>query len=178
MRTEALLSGLGWNITPEEMMTRATDILRQAGIPDDWHHGVSSNNRGTGFFLSFKDSSQLRLASNKVRRLNVVFGQSKPWLDARRTRAENRPNRCIHKAAEAIAELHQAIDRAGQTVPYENVTKNMKLLSLTSGQGGVTICYFDARRMQLAWSQAAQAAYAAVNKEGELDQIAGWCSLE
>jgi len=178
MRTEALLSGLGWGITPEETLTRANDILRQAGIPEDWHHGVTVNNRGTAIFLSFKEASQLRLASNKVRRLTVMFGQSKPWLDARRTRAENRPNRCIHKAAEAVAELHEAITRAGQTVPYENVTKNMRLLSLTAGERGMTICYFDARRMQLAWSQAALTAYTTVGKQGELDQIAAWCSLE
>ena len=32
--------------------------------------------------------------------------------------------------------------------------------------------------MQLAWSHSAQDAYRAVNKEGELEQIAAWCSLE
>ena len=159
-------------------MTRAAEILTQAGVPDEWHDGVTANNRGTAIFISFKEASQLRLASNKIRRLNVRFGEAKPWLDARRTRAENRPSRCIHKAAEAIEELHQNISRAGASPPFSNITKNMKHLCVQSGEGGPTVCFFDARKSELVWTQAAQEAYTALGKEAELGQIAGWCTLE
>ena len=176
------MSGLGHNISAEDLLVRAADILREAAIPDEWHDGVTANRRGTAVFLSSREPGQLRLASNKIRRLAVRFGESKPWLDTRRTRLENRPNRCIHRAAEAITELNISITKEGKVPPLPSnaLSKDMRRLCIQNGEGGLTfvLCYYNARTQALAWTKDCEDAYKTFDRRDDLSQIAAWCSLE
>ena len=180
LRTEAMISGLGHNLSSEDLLARAAEVLKEAAIPDDWHDGVTTNRRGTAVFPNFREPGQLRLASNKVRRLAAAEGEPKPWLDARRTRSENRPNRCIHRAAEAIAELNLSITKEGKVPPFPSnaLTKNMRRLCVQNGQDGVALCYYNARTQDLAWTRECEEAYKTLDRQDDLFQIAAWCSLE
>ena len=181
MRTEAILAGLGYNCTQDQILDRGRQALTAAGIPEDWHHGLTANTRCTAIFIEFKEASQLRLANSKLRRSNLTFApNTKPWLDARKTRTENKPRRTIHKALEAIQDLNSSITAAGGATPYtsEALVKNMKRLNIQHGENGPTVCYFDPKRAELCWDQRARAAFDGLGRGQDLDQIAAWCSLE
>jgi hypothetical protein len=92
LRTEAILSGLGHGATPEELLNRATEAFQRAAIPPEWHWDLAPNNRSTAIFVTFKDPASLRLAANKIRRAAISFQPgTRAWLDARRTKSENKP---------------------------------------------------------------------------------------
>ena len=135
-RTEAILSGLGSNLTPETLMQRAQHALSTAGVPEDWHFELAPNVRNTAVFINFKEASGLRLASNKIRRAGITHEpRSRVWLDARRTKAENKPSRAIHRAYEGMADLLAMCQRDAIERPLEfnSIEKDMKRLALVTG---------------------------------------------
>ena len=180
MRTEGILAGLGDGLSNDDIIARATDVLRRAGVPAQSHAGLSSNIRGTAVFICFKEPGLLRLAADKVRRLNVSFDGRRVWLDARRTRAENKPARAIHRAAEALRDLLASLQAEGLQIPFqaEDLTKNMRKLSLQNKQNGPTLCWWNARLQELTFSDGCIQSLKNLGRDTDLDQISAWCSLE
>ena len=121
-----------------------------------------------------------------MRCANLTGGEGKRiWLDARRTREENKPARCIHKAVEALSDLNDSIQnnrfrQPGPQPPYptEVLTKDMKRFSVRTGEHGATICYYDPRRSEIVFTPVAIKAYTDIGRQSDLDQISAWCSLE
>ena len=163
-----------------QLLERANQVLQQAGVDDSWHEGVAPNTRGTAVFLTFKEAGRLRIAANKVRRLNQSFNGSRVWLDARRTRAENRPAKAIHRAVEALSDLNTSIVRDGGTALYNsgNFNKNMRRMCVEDGADGPALCWWNVRQQELSLAPACVAAYSNVHREADLEQISAWCSLE
>ena len=80
-----------------------SEVLRLANIYADSHHGVNVRRDGSSAEILFKDPSQLTAAKWAVRSLRkVMHGDRVVWLDAKRTRQENRPARLVHRAFEVL----------------------------------------------------------------------------
>ena len=180
MRTEGILAGLGMNLSCEDLVARALEVLRKAGVDPDSHGGPSANMRCTAAFICFKEPGHLRIASDKVRRQNLMHDGRRCWLDARRTRAENRPHRAIHRATEALGELGVSIQRQGGNCTLNTTTlhKNLRRLTVEDTEGGATVCYWNSRLQELTFSPTAVNQFQAVGREADLDQISAWCSVE
>ena len=181
MRTEAILSGLGKGIDTDTLMQRAAEAFQAAAIPEDWHWEMAPNNRDTAVFVTFKDAASLRLAANKIRRASISHGAGiRAWLDARRTRAENKPSRAVHMAAEGLVDLAAICLREGIAAPIEreNIEKDMRRLTITRGARGQAICWWNTKLQELAWSEDFKQLCGGINKSSDLEQISAWCSLE
>ena len=93
-RTEAILFGLGNFTTEDALLAAAGAALRTAGIDPANFDGPTANRRNTVVFLNFKLQGGLKAASSKMRCANLTGSEGKRiWLDARRTREENKPAR-------------------------------------------------------------------------------------
>ena len=180
MRTEGVIAGLGEGLTCDDIIARATDVLQRAGVEASSHSGLSSNVRGTTVFLCFNEPGLLRLAADKVRRLNASFDGKRVWLDARRTRAENKPARAIHRAAEALHDLLASVQAEGLHAPFQtaDIIKNMRKLALQNKQNGPAICWWNVRLQEVTFSTECIQAFKNLGREADLDQISAWCSLE
>jgi hypothetical protein len=182
LRTEAIMSGLGRGLTTETLKERALHALELAEVPKEWHYGIASNTRDTAIFIDFKDAASLRLAANKIRRASIQQpgATSRVWLDARRTKAENRPNRAVHRACEGLADVNSSLMREGKpvTFPSEQLHKNMRRLTVEAGQGGQCLCFWNTRLQELQWTNEAKTAFEAVGKSSDLEQISAWSALE
>ena len=129
-------------------------------------------------FITFKDPASLRLAASKVRHCNISFDRgTRVWLDARRTRAENKPHRAVHRAAEGLNELGALCERERiqLLIEAEDICKNMRKLTITNGHAGKTI---NSKMQEISWSPEFLTACAAINKQSDLEQISAWSSLE
>ena len=180
MRTEGILAGLGDGLSNDDIIARANDVLRRAGVAESTHAGLSSNVRGTAVFICFKEPGLLRLAADKIRRLNASFDGRRVWLDARRTRAENKPVRAIHRAAEALRDLLASLQAQGVQTPFqaEDLTKNMRKLSLQNKLNGPIVCWWNVRLQELTFSAECIQSFKNLGRDSDLDQISAWCSLE
>ena len=180
MRTEAILSGLGQGLTPDELLARAAEVLGRAGVDNTTHEPPTANFRATAVFIIFREAGQLRIASDKIRRINASYSDKRVWLDARRTRSENRPNRAIHRAVEALTELIDSVRRDGNTCPLaaEDLTKNMRKLTVEQKASGPVVCWWNVRLQELTFSEATQRCFAELGRAEDLAQISAWCSLE
>ena len=180
MRTEGVIAGLGEGLSGDDIIARATDVLQRAGVEASSHSGLSSNVRGTTVFLCFNEPGLLRLAADKVRRLNASFDGKRVWLDARRTRAENKPARAIHRAAEALHDLLASVQAEGLQAPFQtaDIIKNMRKLALQNKQNGPAICWWNVRLQEVTFSTECIQAFKNLGREADLDQISAWCSLE
>jgi hypothetical protein len=180
LRTEAILAGLGNGLTGEQVVARANEVLQQAGVEPSTHEPPTANYRGTAVFISFKQPGQLRIASNKIRRINTSFDGRSTWLDARRTQTENRPNRAIHSAAEALGDLIASIAGDGTSCPLAatDLVKNMRKLTIENKEHGPVVCWWNVRLEELTFSEPIKRLFADFGRSDDLDQIAAWCSLE
>ena len=175
------MSGFGFGISPDELLRRAQNALQQAQIPNTWYENLSCNPRGTVAFLSFHEAGHLRLANAKIRRAQISHAAgSSVWLDARRTKSENRPNRAIHRAAEGLGDLNASLEKNNQRPPWasQGLHKNMKRMAIQNGMQGEVLCFWNPKRSELEFTPACRQGYAALSRESDLDQIAAWSSLE
>lgn len=110
-RTLARLGNLGWDDLSDTLKLRAEQVLREANIPDaEWDDLTPCTGRqGTGSAceLHFTSSNALLRAKNKIRCLGKRFVVDKSvWLDVKkRSKAELKPSRCIHRRLEVIQEV-------------------------------------------------------------------------
>ena len=180
LRTEAILSGVGRGLEENALLDRAADIMRRANVPQAWYESMATNYRNTAVFVVFKDPAQLRLASGKIRALNASYDGQRAWLDARRTKSENKPNRAVHRCAEGVRDLNLSIAKTTSPPPYDNdkIFKDMRRLQILSEEKGETIAWWDAKRAEIMWSQEAKNKYGTLQRGQDLDQISAWCSLE
>ena len=180
LRTDAILAGLGRNLDEDTLLQRAADIFRRANIPQEWYDGMTSNYRHTAVFISFKEASHLRLASGKVRQLNATFDSMRCWLDARRTRSENKPNRAVHRCTEALLDLNSSIIKGQGQPPFDNakIFKDMRRLQILAEEKGSVLAWWDVRRGEIMWSQEATQKYGTAGRGQDLDQISAWSAVE
>ena len=180
-RTEAILSGLGGVTSTQELLQRAQDALKAAQIPSEWHSELTPNNRDTAVFFTFHDAACLRLAANKIRSANISHAPgSRVWLDARRTRAENKPSRAVHRAYEGVSDLIGLCARDGPAAPLAaaNLNKDMRKLLITHGADKAAVCWWDSRKAEFVFDKKVTESFRNIGKESDLEQIAAWCSLE
>ena len=180
-RTEAILSGFGGATSTQELLQRAQDALKAAQIPSEWHSELAPNNRDTAVFFTFRDAACLRLAANKIRSANISHAPgSRVWLDARRTRAENKPSRAVHRAYEGVSDLIGMCVRDGSAAPLTSadLNKDMRKLLITHGADKAAVCWWDTRKAELVFDKKVTESFRSIGKESDLEQIAAWCSLE
>ena len=182
LRTEGLMAGLGDGLTEDQIIAKAREVLNSAQINPAWYSGISTNRRNTVAFIYFVEPGALKLTASKVRAANLFGNTNKRiWVDARRTREENRPARTVHKTAEGLADLHSTIEAAGGTAPYQAATlfKDMRRYQIRDKDDkGELIAFFNARRSEVEFSAAAVQKYSLLNRKEDLDQIAAWAGLE
>ncbi len=180
-RTEAILSGFGGATSTQELLQRALDALKAAQIPSEWHSELAPNNRDTAVFVTFQDAASLRLAANKIRSADISHAPgSRVWLAARRTRAENKPSRAVHRAYEGVSDLIGMCVRDGMAAPLTaaDLNKDMRKLLITHGADKAVVCWWDSRKAELAFDKKVTESFRSIGKESDLEQIAAWCSLE
>ena len=143
-RVDSILAGFAEGMSEEQLLETARAALLSVGVGDNLHEGLTPNRRNTCVFITFKEAGGLRLACGKVRRANVAGGPGRRvWMDARRTREENRPGRTVHKAAEALTDLNTTILREGKQVPFatETLFKDMKRFAIKNVERGEVLCF-------------------------------------
>jgi len=101
-------------------------------------------------------------------------------MDARRTRAENRPNRAIHRVHEALEDFNKSLIEEHKQPPVAttDLVKNMRKLAITAGEGGAIVAYWDARLHEIKWATSFQRAIEALGRDTDLCQMASWASIE
>ena len=73
-----------------------------------------------------------------------------------------------------------SVQRDGQTPPYNSTDfhKNLRKLCLENKQDGPAICWWNVRLQELTLSASCIEAMKTLGRDGDLDQISAWCSLE
>lgn len=131
-RTLGRLGNVGWDLAPQALQTRATELLQQAGVPATLYTVVAPNvNRdgvGSTADVHFATAEGLQRARLLVRAARISTGDQRIlWLDVRRERCETRPARMVHRAAEFLGELEKS-----QPAPRV-ITKNVRLRTVDAG---------------------------------------------
>lgn len=154
-RVVARIGGLGWDATPEALQRAATQVLAEAGIPPNAHGAVAAvlnrAGRGSSAETVFTNDGSLQTARIAVRALRkeIVPGRT-VWLDAARTKAELRPVRALHRAADVLQDIEAARpDRLA-------ITREVGGRSVSAGGHRV----FQVAKDQLIWTPAGTRRYA------------------
>lgn len=154
-RVVARIGGLGWDSTPEDLHRAATEVLTEAGILPNAHGAVAAvlnrAGRGSSAETVFTNDGSLQTARIAVRALRkeLVPGRY-VWLDAARTRAELRPIRALHRAADILQDVEAA---RPDRLP---ITRDAGARAVSAGGQRV----FQVARDQLIWTPAGARRYA------------------
>ena len=105
---------------------------------------------------------------------------SRVWLDARRTKAENKPSRAVHIAMEGISDLLSICQREGHQLPFQlgDLKKDMRKLAITKGDKAEYVCWWQNRTEEIIFGKSTKEAFQALGKDSDLEQIAAWCAVE
>ena len=161
-------------------MQKVKTTLAIAAIPDTWYAEISFNRRGTAAFIMFNAPGLLRQARQYIQQAQIVGTNGKHvWLDARRTREENRPARAVHRTYEGITELCAAIRQAGKTPPIkvEDLKKNLRKYSIDTAEGD-SIGWYNVRTSTFQWTRSTIENFAKIERDEDLEQVAAWASIE
>ena len=112
-------------------------------------------------------------------RAQIPGANGKPvWIDARRTREENKRARTIHKTMEGLADLSATIQQAGEIPPFQvaDLTKNMRRYTIEA-QNGETIGWYNVHTTSIQWTRPTKEAFAKIGRDEDLEQIAAWASI-
>jgi hypothetical protein len=102
------LGNLGWNDSQDTIVTRAKQVLAEAGATEDEYTNLIATSRtaGSAAEVLFKDATRLQELRLAVRALDKAFSDGRSvWLDVKKKRHEMRPARLTHRATEALEEL-------------------------------------------------------------------------
>ena len=108
-RVHAVIGGLGWNTTSDDLLAKAREVCTSIGLSNtqlDAIVAIAGRNGGSTAELMFDTPAQLTNARLKVRALNADgLSGRKIFLDAKKTRRELQPARVTHRVHEAFTEL-------------------------------------------------------------------------
>ena len=105
LRKLAVCGNLGEPTDATTAESRCKSLLKDAGVPEDSVVCIAAtrDTRCNLCEVAFTNADSLRLARMKIKALHKELLADKPaWLDAKKTRLENRPNRMVHQAAEHL----------------------------------------------------------------------------
>ncbi len=108
LRRYARLGNLGFDTDAPTLLTRAKAFLTSIGVaPEDYKCLQAVRDPGSICSLTFSDSVKLQDAKRASRVLSFTQpGCAKPtWLDVEKSKAELKPARIIHRAAELITDF-------------------------------------------------------------------------
>ena len=105
-RVDARMGSLGWDVDPLPITELARTVLQEAQIPQEWVNALAPASRikGSAVDILFVNNSYLEQAKLRVRALNKNLPNTKGpvWLDYKRTREQNAPARCTHRAYDCV----------------------------------------------------------------------------
>ena len=105
-RVDARMGSLGWDVEPLTLITLAQNILQEAQIPKEWISALAPASRlkGSAVDILFVNNSYLEQTKLRVRALgkNLPDTKGPVWLDYKRTREQNAPARCTHRAYDCV----------------------------------------------------------------------------
>ena len=108
-RVRAVIGGLGWNTTSDDLLAKAREVCTSIGLSNtqiDAIVAIAGRNGGSTAELMFETPAQLTNARLKVRALNADgLSGRKIFLDAKKTRRELQPARVTHRIHEAFCEM-------------------------------------------------------------------------
>ena len=128
-RTLAIVRNLGWDTDAEELETRCADLLIECGLRREDFSGVTSTrrDRGSACEVIFKTPSLLQQARLLVKNKRRVYhGNNKAWLDAKRTRSENKPSQMMHRAHEMLEQIENGKGTARIALYKDPKSKSIK----------------------------------------------------
>ena len=112
-RPYARIGNLGWDPDSQLLLTRATDVLEQAGVEKkDYSCLAAVRTKGSIVSLTFQDPRKLQDAKRRIRTLGIKQdGLDKPvWLDVEKSFQELKPARVINRAHDLIEDLESRRD--------------------------------------------------------------------
>ena len=109
-RVIARIGNLGWNTTESVILDRAREVLTAAGVDPSEYNGLSATRReGSLAELCFNSPQQLQRARLLVKTVNKTYVDDRHvWLDVKKSRAELRPARIVHRVTEAVEEMESS----------------------------------------------------------------------
>ena len=130
-RTHAVLGGLGWDETAERLMQVASTTLTAAGVNSTTYGAataiVSRNNEGSTVQLVFRTPAELSAAKFLVRAAACKGWSGKNvWLDAKKSRAEMKPARLVHRIAQVLQDFEDGRPDT-QALEKNMVGKNVRI---------------------------------------------------
>lgn len=124
---------LRWDTPYELLMERAQTIVKLAKIPAEHndHVGPIAGRAGTGSAASlwFHEERLLEKAKAAARALGHEFegAHGKVWLDVKKSHAELRPARMIHRALDAAQDVERSKGRDPANVTKQPASKTLKM---------------------------------------------------
>ena len=111
MRTHAVLGNLRYDDSRETVQARAKEVLTEAGFTEGADYKGLSATRQSGSMveLFFSSPSHLLRAKVAIRLLQKQFRSAEKavWCDAKKTRAEMRPARIVHRIHDCLSEVEK-----------------------------------------------------------------------
>ena len=130
-RTHAVLGGLGWDEPAARLMQTANNTLTKAGVDPTTYSAVTAivtrNDEGSTVQLVFRSPAELSAAKLQVRAAQCKGWSGKNvWLDAKKSRAEMKPARLVHRIAQVLQDFEDS--RPDKQVLEKNmIGKNVKI---------------------------------------------------
>ena len=109
LRAIAVIGNLGWDTDPVTVKARAKEVLDAAGIQPEQYVGLTAPRKeGSMAQLAFHEPASLQKARLAIRALSKTFVDQKyVWLDAKKTAAENRPSKIMHRMGEFLEDVEK-----------------------------------------------------------------------
>ena len=107
-RVIARIGNLGWDDTGGVVVTRAKEVLQEAGVQDSVWKSMAAVNpkKGSPVDLFCATPNYLKTSRLAVKSLDKTFARGKfVWLDAKKEWAETRPTRMVHRVHDCLADF-------------------------------------------------------------------------
>ena len=135
-RTHAIVGNLGWDENEIMIVSRAKEVLQEAGVPVENYTAIApafrTGQKGSMAEVQFVENAALEEARLKVRALTKKFqgGKGAAFVDIKKTFAERRPTRQLRFMETMVWEL---IDRgSGEAeIEFKDVTCDLRTRSVS-----------------------------------------------
>ena len=110
MRSKGKLLNLGWNLDETELVSRAKDVLTEAGIsPEQYKEPWADFSPGSAVWVPFETPIEFRNARTKIRNLQKTFPNARDtcFMVMEKTEFERAPGKVLAKLKMVINDFEQ-----------------------------------------------------------------------